>query len=669
MLLPSAARGTLSLLKPHAWHLSPAIGLALSAGGSHVLSRLYDLQPKVAIADGARGSNADGSSKVWSGSAAGALIRELFHRNHPHEPLRPTANRSLPAAHLSASLCAAIAGLAWERPGDAAVNSGLREIVCSETGLGVPKLARETGVSIARFERLVELVAAADAEDGAPLPGITGTALILRLLWMRSTTRRELWTYLTTLDARHDVLRSTAGVDAAAAFESMPRFTADELSGPSVEAAAKLLFQPEPGGDDTAVATAFETLAAALANGGSRAPPLNQGRYGFKGLPAVADCAELCARELLNALLWDPATQAFDTSRLPSTSHESLLQFYQPGGMAYHDPRGVERNTGGTSAEDAKWGVGVPQYAPSAARWFEMCSGLITLPPEHYLSTGGTRTTRYELAPSVDAIASCLGCLMGLGRTVRTPYDLQKLWSTIEPERHVQLSVNAYGDRLKMLEASTNGAGDECTLELVMSVGINHAFAIHHWRPPKWQRPLAELACANTSSLYTQSSSKEVGVALMPALMQPLLSTGSEAAVPALPHDKSERRWLLRLQLLSTEPTEHTSVGRALLRLLANSAADESSGNDNDDVQLGAGVLGASEGLSNADDETLVEVALAAARDGSPALRHAAMHAAPLAAPAAVLCGGDGALEAWARATASAPARCLRLSVQAMLRR
>ena len=222
-------------------------------------------------------------------------VRDLFHRNHPVSHCGRRHDRRLQRRTSPHPLCAAIAGLARERPGDAAVNSGLREIVCSETGLGVPKLARETGVSIARFERLVELVAAADAEDGAPLPGITGTALILRLLWMRSTTRRELWTYLTTLDARHDVLCSTAGVDAAAAFEAMPRFTADELSGPSVEAAAKLLFQPEPGGDDTAVATAFETLAAALANGGSRAPPLNQGRYGYEGLPAVADCAELDA--------------------------------------------------------------------------------------------------------------------------------------------------------------------------------------------------------------------------------------------------------------------------------------------------------------------------------------------------------------------------------------
>jgi len=35
--------------------------------------------------------------------------------------------------------------------------------VCSDTGLALPALARETGVTIARFERLVEAVRDADA--------------------------------------------------------------------------------------------------------------------------------------------------------------------------------------------------------------------------------------------------------------------------------------------------------------------------------------------------------------------------------------------------------------------------------------------------------------------------------------------------------------------------
>ena len=44
------------------------------------------------------------------------------------------------------------------------VHKALRAATCSETGLSLPALARATGVSIARFERLVEAVAAADGE-------------------------------------------------------------------------------------------------------------------------------------------------------------------------------------------------------------------------------------------------------------------------------------------------------------------------------------------------------------------------------------------------------------------------------------------------------------------------------------------------------------------------
>ena len=44
------------------------------------------------------------------------------------------------------------------------MHKALRAATCSETGLSLPALARETGVSIARFERLVEAVAAADGD-------------------------------------------------------------------------------------------------------------------------------------------------------------------------------------------------------------------------------------------------------------------------------------------------------------------------------------------------------------------------------------------------------------------------------------------------------------------------------------------------------------------------
>ena len=104
MLLPSHARGTMSVLRPEARHLSPAVGLALSSGGSHLLSRLFELEPT--LADGALIETAAGVAR-WKGSPVCRLARELFHRQHPAETLKITANRSLPAAHLSPSLAGA----------------------------------------------------------------------------------------------------------------------------------------------------------------------------------------------------------------------------------------------------------------------------------------------------------------------------------------------------------------------------------------------------------------------------------------------------------------------------------------------------------------------------------------------------------------------------------
>ena len=78
-----------------------------------------------------------------------------------------------------------------------------------------------------QFERLVEAVAAADAEAAAPLPR-TGTSLLLRHLWMRCTSRRELWAYLSGLDGLLGALAPSAD---ERHFVDAPPFAPDELGG------------------------------------------------------------------------------------------------------------------------------------------------------------------------------------------------------------------------------------------------------------------------------------------------------------------------------------------------------------------------------------------------------------------------------------------------------
>ena len=446
----------MSVLRSEAAHLSPCIGLAL---GSTLLRRLYDLEPAVQLAEGARVHNGvDGSTSLYRASAVGALLRDSFHRNHPDEPLRPTTNRSLPCAHLSPSLIAHVLGLAWRRPGGEAIGKALRAATCSETGFDVPKLARTTGVTIARFERLVAQVVAADDEPDAPLPH-TGSAILLRHLWLRSSSREDLWTYLATLEAHYGPALSADAHDLSrSAWRAQPPYGAAELAAPSVLSAAVDVFSRDVDEALSDRRASFERLAAALALGGSRASPLLQGRYGYREQPPVADCAEMVARELLNALLWDSATQSFDTSRLPPSSLPELRAFYAPGGPADRDGAAVAGSgSGGAGGHDsevtgeasgeAAWHAGPPAYSTAAAAWFEIVSNR---KPIAYLA--GLPGQRYEMTPTVENVATCIGVLMGVPGRVRTPEDLGAFWRECHPERGVALRTSALRDRMYLLE-------------------------------------------------------------------------------------------------------------------------------------------------------------------------------------------------------------------------
>ena len=644
----------MSVVAPNAQHLSPAVGLALSAGGAQLIANLYELEPRVPMATGTRGFSADGVPVTFQGSPSGALCRDIFHRNHPEEPLRPTSNRSLPAAHLSASLVADTLGLAWRRPGKSEVRDVLKRATCSETGLQVPALARETGVSIARFERLIDQVILADDDPHAPLPYM-GTSLLLRHLWLRSSSRRELWTYLSTLDVNHGpVLVESDLCDAD--WTALPPFTPQELAGECAHGAARDLLTActkEDLYDDQQgskrYGAAFEILAASLTCGGSRAPPVNQARYSFRGQPAVADCAELCARELLNAYLWDAATLSFDPNRLPSTACPALLAFYAVDGPANREVStlqpGQKATANGVAAAPAgaNWHAGAPIYTQAAKEWFEIVSGL---PGVSYLT--GISSARYELAPTCDAVAHCIGVLLGQP-SVASPSDLSRFWRDLHPSRGFQLIANASGERMRLLEPSAETGDLECSLELVMSTRLNHAFAIHHWRPPAWQRDAAELA------LDAWPHARSVALALMPSLVQALLHSSQGSCA----HLTSQAR---QLMLLCTNTNDDEAIALGLLRLLDT--------NDASDTELAARFLAAtSKGLSNADDGLLLLVGSACAR-APDIVRSAALLHPPLSAATAAMMmvtNRKPALSALTQALRASPIRSASVVAQATI--
>ena len=155
-------RGTTRILAPEARSsAAPSHGLILKV--SPALTSLWEV-----------GGHSDAPP-------APALVRALWHRHEPQEPLRSTRNRSLPGAHLAedVALQGHCLGLALAGHHRGASVDALRE-------LGVNRLARRTKVSLARFAHLIDLVR--DGRDGCA-SGVSSVTVMLAFLWATATSK------------------------------------------------------------------------------------------------------------------------------------------------------------------------------------------------------------------------------------------------------------------------------------------------------------------------------------------------------------------------------------------------------------------------------------------------------------------------------------------------
>jgi len=440
--------------------------------------------------------------------------------------------------------------------------------LCSATGLPLNKLARAVGVSIARFERLVELVRIADDEDGREGEPMAfpraGSALLMRHLWLTSSPsgRWPLWCYLKTLDDVYGPALNDSVESEDVWLEKC--FSQDDLGPIPVRRAFELLhllgaggsgrtsssspFESTQGGADGSQSSnlpgsstlpgeeasmAFELLAASLL-GGAKHAPLLQGKYSHQGQPEMADCAELACRELLNALLWCPAAQRFDLRRLPTTASTKLAQFYQ---AFDYESLTATRNVPSQLRSEAA-------HTASSA-WFMLVSGL---PGVRYIKARDSRdysqdckvscntdcgvdcnrsnAMDYEMLPSVGNVMAVLGRLL-FARPSCTVEDFEGAWNLVNPGCPIELQEDVTGERLKLFWPSSRSADPAAVherpralaLELVVSERINHAFAIHHALVPPWLRAQAESALEQ----WVARPSSACGVlhdALVPALAQ-----------------------------------------------------------------------------------------------------------------------------------------------------
>ena len=352
-------------------------------------------------------------------------------------------------------------------------------------------------------------------------------------------------------------------------------------------------------------------------------------------------------------------------------------------------------------------------YTKAAEVWFQIVSGLpgvayltglpsarlelaptcdaLAIPHPHPPPHPHPDQARYELAPTCDAVARCLGVLLG-EPSVQTPAQLAAFWtSQVQPGRQLRLEASSTGERMHLLERHEESGDEVCTLEFVMSTRLNHAFVVHHWRPPSWHRRVALLAVqqwpeelprarADTPPLAaaTDGRASVPRLALYPALLQPLLSEGaplpsSPPCSEAEPSGATEEQLRLgeadrsrrRLLLLSCDPSKEGAIAFSVRSILDGAPTPQ-------DEQLVARVLALTEGgLAAAEDDTLLAIAAAVSRTHNPALRHAALLHAPLAVPTAVLCGvrsASSALASLSAALVRSPVRCGRLALRAATR-
>ena len=394
------SKGTATAISGYNLHLSPCHGLLLY--GSPALEWLWQ----------------DGS--LQGASAASRLARALFHRHDDSGPLRPTRNRSLPAAHLHPSLQAQYLGLALRRGSAEVVRRTLLDN-------GIAGIAKDTRVSIAHFERLCALLTEAtvavparslpsprwhaSARETAPsrrdglshalVAGLDGVDVFLAYVWATATSKADLRTFLHALSEhvqqhhhhnhrpvdrngqKNEPLTPLSpgcehnkGLDGSTLFTSAAALPwSDDFSKQWETDVFGAEVHYLLGGGSVAVApsapelehlhagrvgaAALERLAfTAVARHGC-APEVVQEHHGWRGQPPMADCVEACLREALGLALWDPHAGRYRPELLPPTADPEVVRFFA-GAVAGGDPIGGD----------------------AGRRWYDLCSGR---PGLHYM--------------------------------------------------------------------------------------------------------------------------------------------------------------------------------------------------------------------------------------------------------------------------------------------
>lgn len=309
----SCIHGTLQVLRPGVpWAASPAAGIAMHRWPANQLALARFLQ---------RGTGSAGSG--CSGDDSAALALALFHAVEEGAPLRSIRNKSLPASWLNTELFGRVLAVAQQWPGQAGetdCRTALQQLGIRSNHVG----GERSGVSLARFEQLLPLLAAEPAavarcaclkaadEGGGDAPQIR--AALLRYMHGAAL-----------LSPQAEATLLVEGPERTAWLQNTPQ----RVCGQDAQDAASRLFSSSVSGVRTM--EDIETVLVALVHADALpGPPLHSEAKRSLGehQKPKGDCVEHALRSLVDLVVWDTARQRWDPSRLPLSTIPSVRAFY-----------------------------------------------------------------------------------------------------------------------------------------------------------------------------------------------------------------------------------------------------------------------------------------------------------------------------------------------------
>ena len=173
------ARCTMRVLKPEAWHLSPCVGLIMRNSPTFMAS-LH----RCRVAD----------ELDWGLGSACNLSRELFMQPRGvGDALRATRTKSQPATWISSSTMGHVLGLVLR-----GASQEESKALLQECGIRTNRLHGQwTGVSFARYQRLITLLREACCEDERATPALP---LLLCWVWLQAESKACLLDFLLAVD-------------------------------------------------------------------------------------------------------------------------------------------------------------------------------------------------------------------------------------------------------------------------------------------------------------------------------------------------------------------------------------------------------------------------------------------------------------------------------------